>query len=469
MAGQVTRIGVQVLSVVLLARLLTPHDYGLLAMVLAVIGVGEILRDFGLSSAAIQSKQLTRGQRTNLAWINSGIGAGLALITFLGAPLVAAVYDEPDLAPMTRALAVTFLLNGMATQYRADLVRSLRFTRLAAADVSAPAVALGVGIALAAGGAGYWALVGQQVTQAVVLLVVLGVSAGWLPGRPDRHAPMRPFLRFGGNLVATGLVGYVANNVDSLIIGTRFGSGPLGYYNRAYQLLTTTVTQLRAPMTTVALPVLSTLQDDVHRFGDYVRRGQVVLGYTLVAAMSVAVGAAEPVVRLALGAQWLPVVPILQLLAVASGMQTLAYVGYWVYLARGLTGDLLRYSVATAVLKITCIVAGSTWGPVGVAGGIALSASLEWPLSLWWLSRRTPLPTRALGLGAIRVLLVGVLSGVAVGVVTAALDLAPVAEVAAAAGTAVAVYAVATAVPAVRRDVLDVVRVLGSARHRRGR
>lgn len=469
--GQLLRIGVQVASVVLLARLLTPHDYGVVAMVLAVIGVGELLRDFGLSSAAIQAPELSRGQRSNLWWITTGLGLALTLATAAAAPLVARLYDEPALVPVVQVLAVTFLLNGFAGQFRASLVRGLRFTRLAALDVLAPVLGLGVAIGVALGpaadGGGHWALVAQQLTQALVLAVGLCAAARWWPSLPDRTAPVGGMLRFGGHLVATQVLGYVASNVDALVIGRRFGTTDLGLYNRGQQLVTTTLSQLRTPTTTVALPVLSRIQDQHDRFGAYVRRGQVVLGYTLVAGVALVVGATEPVVRLVLGAEWVSATTLLRLLAVAGAMQTLAYVGYWVYLARGLTADLLRYSAVTACLKVAGVLVGSAWGVEGVAAGIAVAATLEWPLSLWWLGRRTVLPTRALLAGAVRVLLVAAAAAAAAAGVTAAAGGSP-ATLAPAALAWAGTYAAAALVPAVRRDLRDVVDVVRTVLRRRG-
>jgi O-antigen/teichoic acid export membrane protein len=465
--GQVVRIGVQVASVVVLSRLLSPSDYGVVAMVVAVIGVGELLRDFVLSSAAIQAKTLSRGQQSNLWWINTGLGAALALATAAFAPLIAHVYDEPEIVDVARVLGLTFLLNGFAGQYRADLVRAMRFSRLALLDVVAPVVGFALALVLALNGAGYWALVAQQLAQAAVLALALCVSAGWWPSMPDRHAPVGSMLRFGGNLVATQVVGYVANNADSFVIGRQYGAADLGVYNRGYQLVTTTLSQLRVPTTTVALPVLSRIQEDRVRFGAYVQRGQVVLGYTLVAGVALLAGTAEPVVHLALGPTWSEVTPVVRLLAIAGGMQTLAYVGYWVYLSRALTGDLLRYSSVMAVVKIAAIVVGSQWGYVGVAAGIAVAASVEWPVSLWWLSRRTELPTAALLLAAVRIVVVAAAGALAAAAVVAmgdgALWTLPLAAIAWAAAYALA----AMLVPRVRRDLVDVVSVVRAVAHRR--
>ena len=460
LGGQGARMVIQTGAVMILARLLDPEDYGLLAMVVVIVGVGEIFRDFGLSSAAIQAPELSRAQRDNLFWINTAIGLTLAGLLFLAAGLVAAVYDRPELTDVSRALAGTFALNGLATQYRADMVRRLRFGQLAIAETAAPAVALLVAILVATSGGGYWALVAQTLTQAGIILVVLVISARWLPRLP-RRAPMRGLLRFGGHLLGSQLIGYASNNVDTLLIGLRFGAGPLGFYNRAFHLLMAPLNQLRAPSTTVALPVLSRLQDDPVRYGAFLLRGQLILGYSLVAGLGVVVAAAEPVTAIFLGAKWITVVPILRLLAVAGIFQTLAYVGYWVYLSRSLTADLMRYTLLTASIRVACIAVGSVWGVVGVAAGYALAPALAWPLSIWWLSRRTDIPARALVQGALRILGALVFSAGASAVLVGALVDQPefVRLVAAVAATIAGYGLAAAAVPAVRRDLAGVVEV----------
>lgn len=466
--GQAGRILLQILSVVILARLLSPAQYGVVAMVLAVVGIGEIFRDFGLSSAAIQSTTLSRSQRDNLFWINTGIGIILASLVQIGAPFLADFYAQPILEPLARVLSVTFVLNGLATQYRASLNRALEFVKLTVADVAAPAVGLAIAIAGASIGWGVWALVAQQVGQAVIYLILLAVWSGWLPRLPDRRAPMRSFFTFGGNLVATQLIGYVANNLDSVIIGLRFGPSQLGIYNRGFQLLMRPLNQLRAPTTTVALPVLARLKDDPARFGDFVARGQLALGYSLVVGLGIVVGAADPLASVVLGPEWAEVAPILQLLAAAGIFQTLAYVGYWVYLSRGLTGDLLRYSTVSALIKVVCILVGSLWGVIGVAAGFALAPALAWPLSLWWLSRRTDIPIGRLMRGALRILLVtglGAVSGYVAVELTEQFG-AILSLIAGLVSPVLVMAIVAFILPPVRRDIISVIAIAGMVRRR---
>lgn len=402
--AQALKMVIQVAGVVVLARLLTPADYGLIAMVTAIIGVAEIFRDFGLSSAAIQAATLSRGQRDNLFWINTGAGVVLTILVIATAPMIALWYGRPELGAVATALSFVFVLNGIATQFRADLNRRLRFSWLAGTEIAASLLALGVAVGCAAYGLGYWALVVQQLTTAFILLLAVAVAGRWLPRLPTRQAPMRHLLSFGGSLASAQLLGYLGNNVDSLTIGTRFGAAPLGLYNRAFQLVMTPLGQLRTPTTSVALPVLARLKDDPVASNHYVQRGQLALGLTLVAGLGMVIGAAGPITAVFLGAQWLAVEPILRLLALAGIFQTLAYVGYWIYLAQGLTKALLQYTVITVTIKVSCILIGSLWGLIGVAWGFALAPALAWPLSFWWLSRHSPITMAPLLAGAARII-----------------------------------------------------------------
>lgn len=457
LVGQALRIVVQFGSILLLARLLLPEDYGLLAIVLVVVGIGEIIRDFGLSTAAIRAPELSEDTRDALFWINTAIGAALCVVVVACSGLLADLFGRPPLTAIACALAGTFVLNGMATQYRVTLTREMRFRSLVTADVVAQTAAAAVAIALAALGTGYWALVAQQLVQSALVLVLVAVPARWLPGRPRRTPGLRPYLTLGLHLVGTQLVNYAGNNVDTVTIGLRFDAAALGLYNRGFQLLMTPLNQLRSPATTVALPVLSRLQDDRERFDEYLRRGQLALGFPIVVSLGVVAGAAGPLVELLLGPSWSGVTPILALLAVAAASQTLAFVGLWTYLSRGLGAQLFRYTVGTSVLRLACVLTGSAWGVVEVAAGYALAACLEWPLSLWWLSRITDFPGRTLMAGALRVLACAVPAGGAAWLVTlaGALPTAVTLLLAVLAGAAVVALA-ATVSRTVRADLAGV-------------
>jgi len=382
MGGQGVKIMLQFCGIVVLARLLSPDDYGLLAMVVVLTGIGEVVRDFGLSSAAVQADTLCLQQRSNLFWINSAIGLSLALLVLGIAPAIAAFYSEPRLVPITQVLAITFVLNGISTQYRAQLNRSMRFGNLALVDIIGMAGGLGTGVFMALNGFAYWALVGQQLALSAATLCVLLVSARWLPSLPRRSVPMRALLRYGGNLMGTQLIAYATRNLDSLIIGYRFGAESLGLYNKSYQLSMLPLNQINAPATTIALPVLARLQHEPQRYRQFLLHGQTVMLHVIVGLLSFAAAMAEPLILLVLGPQWAPAVPIFRILAVAGIFQAASYASYWVFLSKGLTGQHLRFILISRPVLIVCILFGALWGMAGVGIAVASGMAVMW---LWGL------------------------------------------------------------------------------------
>lgn len=468
LAGQGMRVLLQFTSLVILARLLTPHDYGLIAIVVVIIGIGEIFRDFGLSSAAVRAPELTRGQSTNLFWINTGIGIVLGAALFAMAGPIASWFGQPEVVGIARAMASIFVLNGLSTQFRALVVRALRFRWLAFFDVLAPMIALAVAICAALLQWGYWSLVAQQVTQALVLLTGAVLGARTVPGLPQRDASVRALLAFGGNLVLSQVVNYATNRIDTAVVGFVYGATPLGLYNRAYQVVVTPLTQIQAPVTSVALPVLSKIQDDQERFSAYLVRGQLALGYPISLGLGMVVVTAHPIIELMLGQQWLGAVPLLQFFALAGIARNLAFVGYWVYVVRGLGGALFRFTAATGIIPVACIIVGAQWGVVGVAAGFALAPWITWPISLLWLSRVTAVPTRSLYVGALRIILVAAVTASAAHVVLTATPALPAAASIGLAGAVTAAsLGLLCVIPAIRADMKHLWDLTVLVRHRR--
>lgn len=461
MGGQLLRMVLQAAAIAVLARLLDPSDYGLLAMVLAIIGVGDLLRDFGLSSAAIQAKTVLPLQRTNLFWINAAIGAVLSVLVFGLSWPIAALYGDPRLQPLAAVLAVTFLLNGLATQFRADLNRRLRFGVLAVADIAGQALGLGAAIGAALAGWSYWALAVQQIVPVIVGLVVVAGATRWWPGLPRRGVPMRGFLAFGGNLVAVQVLTYASRNVSAVLIGATVGARPLGLYNRAYNLMNLPLTQLNSPATRVALPVLSRLQAEPQRFAEFLRVGQTVMMNLAGVVVILSAAQAGPVIAIALGPNWAEAVPLFQILAVGGFFTAIGYANYWVFLAKGLTRQNLVMSAVTRPLLIVLIAVGAMWGSVGVAVAYSLGCVLLWPVALIWLARVSDAPVRMMTTNGLRTLAVHAVAGVGSWASTLGLpDDAVWTRLGLGSVVYLAVLALAVAaVPAYRSDVTDIVRL----------
>ncbi|KRA25699.1 hypothetical protein ASD65_15660 [Microbacterium sp. Root61] len=391
-SGQVARLVLQVLGVVILSRMLDPSDFGALAMIAALVAVGQAIRDFGLSNAAIQAPELSNQQRTNLFWLNTGFGLISAAALFFCAPLIAAFYSSPILTPITQALAITFVLNGLMTQSRAHLARQLRFSALMITDVVPAVLGLGIAVGLAAIGAGAWALVAQQIAIAFFALVLSALFDRWIPGLPRKAPGMRYFLKYGGFLTLAQIVASISRNADYVILGYRFGPTATGYYNRAFELVINPLNQVNAPSSKVAVPVLSRLQDDPERFNEFLLAGQKAMLVVLVPILSAAAVVASPLILLVLGDTWGASAALLQILVIAGICRVASYASYWIALSRGATSVSLWVNLVSAPVLVGCIALGSIWGVEGVAWGFAAGTALSWFIGLIWYSKAADAP-----------------------------------------------------------------------------
>lgn len=379
LGAQVLRALTQVASVVVLSRLLPSADFGILAMITAIVGIATVLGDFGLSTAAIQAKTITNAQRSNLFWANAAIGVLVAGLLLALAGVIGGFYREPSIDPLVRVLALTFVINAFTTQYRAELTRELRFHVLAAVDTVAPVVALLLAIVLSIAGFGAWALVWQQVAIALVTLVGCAAGTKWSPGWPTR-APMRSLVRFGLGALGVQIVTYLSTNVDNVILGRFAGAAETGYYARAFQLYRLPAQQIATPIGQVALPVLSRLQHDQQKFEAYFERAHLAMLYVFGGASFAMAACSWPIVDVALGSGWGPAKPLFLVLAIGGVFQSMTYAYMWAFQSKGLVGLQLRYAVIGRSIMIGLLFAGLPFGALGVAAGSAAGQLVMWSI-----------------------------------------------------------------------------------------
>lgn len=432
--AQGIRLVLQVASLVALAHILRPADFGLVAMVTAILGIAEILRDFGLSSAAIQARHLSDDERTNLFWANLGIGALCSVAAASCSGLIAHMYGRSDLVAVSLSLSWLFLVSGANTQFRAELARSLRFTNLAITDIAAQFAAVTVAVGSALLGLSYWSIVLQQTVFVITTCTLNVAMCTWRPTRPKRHVSLRRFFRYGGGLLGMQVLGYGTNNVDTITLGAVWGPGPVGLYSRGYQLLMVPLSQIGAAMVRVMLPVMSRAQDDEVAFGRLIRRAQVLCGYGFGLGYSVAAGLAAPTVLLLFGSSWRGVTPIFAILAVGGVFRGLAQTTYWICLAKGVTGSQLRFYLIARPFMILAIVAGLPWGPVGVAVGHSIAFMVEWVAAAWWVARAADMDWRPLLRIPLRMVVVVCLPAGSLAFVSTLISAAPIASIAIGAG-----------------------------------
>lgn len=376
----------QLASLVVLARILLPADYGLITMAAAVIGIAAVIGDFGLSLAAIQAPRLLQQQKSNLFWLNTGIGTGIGLVVAAASPLIAGFYHEPRLVPVTVVLGSVFALNGASVQFKVELNRASRFRALGAIDLGSQAFALVTAIVLASCGAGYWALVAQQFATAAVALVVAILLARWRPSLPGSMADTRPLLAFGRDTLLLQITNYVTSNLDSVMVGRWSGPVSLGIYNRAYQVTVLPILQIVAPLTRVFLPRLAAADDT--EFVELVRRLQLIIVYVTIAPLSLLCALSDSLPVLVFGPQWGPLAAIVPILAVSAFFGILGYIYYWAFLAKAKTMTLFIGEIGGRIPMAIAIVLLAPLGPQWVAGSVAFGQALIWALSTFVFGRR---------------------------------------------------------------------------------
>ncbi|AEV71904.1 membrane protein involved in the export of O-antigen and teichoic acid [Mycolicibacterium rhodesiae NBB3] len=376
LSGQWGRYALQLLALVVFSRLLSPADFGLVAMVTGVVGIAYVIGDFGLSLAALQAEQLHADQRTNLFWYNTGIGFVVAALICVAAGPLASFYDDPRVAPVSMVLASVFLLNGIAVQFRTELNRELRFGVIAAADTLGQAAGFFGALVGALVGWSYWALVAMPVIAAVVTNAIIITWARWWPGWYRRGTPMRSLLTFGVNILLTQVINYVSTNIDQIAIGRVWGATALGFYNRAFQIARIPAQQVAAPLTRVVLPYLARLQGDPASYLEAVRKTQLALSTLLLSVLAFAAGTGDWLVPVILGDGWQESVPLLRVLCLAGALQAIGYVTYWVLLSQGKTGLLFATELGARLVMIALIIAAAAWGPLWVALAAAVGQAL---------------------------------------------------------------------------------------------
>lgn len=316
----IDKIGVKatafVVSVVI-ARILTPSDYGIIGMILIFIVVANIFIDSGMSQALVQKKNRTESDLSTAFFFNVGISVLCYAVLFFSAPLVADFYDQPILTSILRVLGLNIIIMSFATVQRANLLAKLDFRRIALVNLVGVLISGAVGIWMAYSGFGVWALVGQQMTSMLASSCMFWILGKWRPHAGFSVASFKALWKFGSKLLATGFVATVMREIYSVAIGKVYRSSELGFYTRAVQtsdLVSATTNDL---INAVTFPILSSLQDDRSRMIDVYGRMLGMTAFFIFPIMTGLAVVAGPFISVLLTDKWLPAAALLQWLCFA--------------------------------------------------------------------------------------------------------------------------------------------------------
>lgn len=366
MIAQGVNVVVQVVSTIVLARILSPEDFGLVAMVSSVTAFMLILVDLGTRDAVAQRGYVTEGEVSALFYVTFGIGFFFSAVTVLSAPLVARFYDEPRLVLITITLALNFVVSALYFQQHALMRRALMFQTLALIDIASNILSAALAIIVAYQGYGYWALVWRPVL--LVLFTALGVwiTCGWWPKRPTFTAGVKELLRFGLNITGFTITDGIGKAADRVALGYTSGSRDLGYYQNAFLVYDNGI-NVCSPLHNVATATLSKLRGDLAVLKRAWSNALSSLAYFACPAFAILAVVGQDLVVLLFGSKWLAAGAILSVLALRGPAHIVERTLGWLHVTAGRPERWRHWGILNCVGMLVALFCGLPFGALGVA------------------------------------------------------------------------------------------------------
>jgi O-antigen/teichoic acid export membrane protein len=361
------RQGVQFVVSVVLARLLAPEDFGVIAMLAMFIGVAGIFIDSGFSAALIQRRNTTLTEESTVFYFNLGMGAATALLLCAAAPWIAAFFKQPVLQYLSYAMAFNLFVGAFGGMHTTLLSREMNFRTLAKVGAVSSVAAGGLAVYMASQGYGVWSLAGHSVASGIITVLLLWRWHPWRPAWAFNFASLRSFFRFGGYTMAATLTDVFSANLYLILIGKMYSVRDAGLYSRAQNTQQLPVTLMMGIINRVAFPTFASVAEDKARLVRGLRQAQAL---AMLVSLPVSVGViilAEPLVLTLFGAQWQPCVPILQVLGLGGLLWPLHVLNLNILSAQGRADVFFWLTILKKIFTISLTVAASFYGIMAIA------------------------------------------------------------------------------------------------------
>ena len=385
--SQIGRLALTFVIGIILARLLSPREFGLIAMVTVITSFASIFAELGFSAALVQKQDVTQVHLSSVFWLNLGAGLTLTLIFMAGAPLVAFFYKEPMLTPLTMLISTNFFISSLNIVQNTLLSKALNFRTLSIVEITALLISGTVAIAMAATGYGVWSLAVQSVVLAAVTAILLWMQGNWRPSFIFRWTAVRDLLGFSLSLFGTKVLNYWVRNIDYLLIGRFLGTSPLGIYNKAYEVMLFPLTSVSRVLSRVMFPSFSIIQENKSRVASlYLQMTRTIALVTFPMMMGLFV-TVESFVLVIFGPQWAGMIPVLRVLSLVGMTQSIGTLNGNLYLSQGRADLQLKVGLVLKTNAILGIVIGLQWGILGVAIGYAIASLINSYPSFYFAGR----------------------------------------------------------------------------------
>lgn len=366
-AGRGVNMVVQFASTIVLARILSPHDFGLVAMVTAFVLFAPVFVDLGTADATTRKSKITDAEISTMFWLNVAIGAILTILFASVSGLIGNFYNQPELTNIAFVSSLAFILTAVSIQPYALMRRAMEFHRIAVIDVSANTLSSIVSVLLALLGFGYWALVAKPIVQLTLTALGAWVSCTWLPGRPRPSLEAKELVKFGLGVTGFSVMDTLARSVDRIAIGYFNGPGQLGYYQNAFILYDNVLNAIAGPMHNVGVSSLSRLSGNVQDLKRAWHTALSSLTFFCVPVFAVLAVTGKDVVVILLGEKWALAGSLLCVFAVRGIANSVERTMGWLHVVLGRSDRWMRWGIISAACQFVALAAGLPFGSMGVA------------------------------------------------------------------------------------------------------
>ncbi len=368
---------------VVLARLLAPSLYGSIALVTAITSILQVFVDSGMANSLIQKKDTDDLDYSSVFYFNLVFCLVLYLCLFLAAPMIGRIYHDESLVPVIRVLGLTIVVSGVKNVQQAYVAKTMQFRRFFFATLGGTIFSAVVGITLAYLGYGVWALVFQQLLSVTVNTVILWLTVGWRPQRAFSWLRLKGLISYGWKLLVSQLLDTAYLKLYQFIIGLRYSTADLAFYNRAEQFPNLIMENTNASLDSVLLPVLSSEQDDPARVREMTKRAIQVSTFILMPMMAGLAACAHPLIRFLLTAKWLPCVPYMQVFCVYFAFWPLHTANLNAIKAVGRSDIFLRLEIIKKVLETGVLLVTMRYGVMAISLGLLFSGFASVVINAW--------------------------------------------------------------------------------------
>jgi O-antigen/teichoic acid export membrane protein len=391
LVSQLSGQGARIVVGLVFARLLTPHEFGLAAMALTFSGLALVFADPALGAALVQRRKITENDRSTVFWTTVATGAVCTVAGIALAGPIASFFGEPRVRWLVVVESFSFVIVALSATQAAVMTRAMAFRGLELRDVGGTLAGCALGIALAFAGFGPWAIIAQSIAMVSVSTVLIWRFSTWRPRFTYSLDSLRDCGSFGIKLFGSRVMAFVNTYADNMLVGRFLGSGALGLYSLAYNVMFNPISRLITPIQAVLVPAFSRMQEDRARLGQAWLRGSRVVALASFPAFAGMIAVAPDFVPVVLGHRWTQAVPVVQLLCLAGAGQAVQTLQHSVLQARGEAGTLLRFMIVSSVMNVTAFAFGLQWGIVGVAACFVVSRALLLPVLTWRTTREVGL------------------------------------------------------------------------------